>query len=46
MKKSFPIAVVGPGYPPAAHQPNEYVARKPFFDSIRIYKKIAADFLR
>ncbi|WP_236628083.1 ArgE/DapE family deacylase [Sporolactobacillus terrae] len=46
VKKAFPIAVVGPGYPPAAHQPNEYVARQPFFDSIQIYKKIAADFLR
>ncbi|MCO7127569.1 M20 family metallopeptidase [Sporolactobacillus shoreicorticis] len=45
VEKTFPIAVVGPGYPPVAHQPNEYVEREPFFDSIKIYKKIALDFL-
>ncbi|SFG57153.1 M20 family metallopeptidase [Sporolactobacillus nakayamae] len=45
VEKTFPITVVGPGYPPVAHQPDEYVARAPFFDSIQIYKKIAIDFL-
>lgn len=45
VNKTFPIAVVGPGYPPVAHQPNEYVERAPFFESIKIYKKIALDFL-
>ncbi|MCL1631540.1 ArgE/DapE family deacylase [Sporolactobacillus sp. CPB3-1] len=41
----FPITVVGPGSPQVAHQPNEYIERAPFFDSIQIYKRIAAEFL-
>lgn len=44
-KKSFPIAVTGPGYPPVSHQPNEYIEKDAFFEAIEIYKKIAVSFL-
>ncbi|MFT8872067.1 MAG: M20 family metallopeptidase [Sporolactobacillus sp.] len=45
-KTGAPIAVVGPGTPRVAHQPDEYVEKKDFFNSIEIYKKIACQFLK
>lgn len=44
--KKYPIVIVGPGNPSMSHQPDEYVEIKDFFDSIAVYKKIAADFLK
>ncbi|MFT8318503.1 MAG: M20 family metallopeptidase [Sporolactobacillus sp.] len=45
-EEKFPIAVVGPGYPPVAHQPDEYVEKTVFFQAIEIYKTVAAKFLK
>lgn len=41
----FPIIIMGPGSMDMAHQPNEYVDLKDFYDMIEINKKIALKFL-
>jgi len=45
VEKDFPIVIIGPGLPELAHQPNEYVEIKKFYDMIDINQKVAEIYL-
>lgn len=45
VKKEFPILILGPGETKYAHQPNEFVAIKDFYQMIEINEKVAVEFL-
>ena len=44
-KTHFPIIVYGPGITQQAHQPNEFVSKRAYFQSIDVYRELAKRFL-